>query len=82
MTFESLTLPVLVLISLPLTLLGATWALAFAGMPLGPMAMLGAMALIGLTVNPGILLVDRMQQLILGAEEPPPAPPCTGGGQE
>jgi len=67
MTFESLTLPVLVLISLPLTLLGATWALAFAGMPLGPMAMLGAMALIGLTVNPGILLVDRMQQLVLGA---------------
>ncbi|MCZ6617115.1 MAG: efflux RND transporter permease subunit, partial [Gammaproteobacteria bacterium] len=67
MTFESLTLPVLVLISLPLTLLGATWALAFAGMPLGMMAMLGAMALIGLTVNPGILLVDRMQQLVLGA---------------
>ena len=67
MTFESLTMPVLVLIALPLTLLGATWALAFAGMPLGMMAMLGALALIGLTVNPAILLVDRMQQFVLGS---------------
>ena len=30
MTFESLTLPVLVLLSLPITLLGATWAMVFA----------------------------------------------------
>ena len=65
MTFESLTLPVLVLLSLPLTLLGATWALVFAGMPLDMMALLGALALFGLTVNPGILLVDRMQQRVL-----------------
>ena len=67
MTFESLTLPVLVLLSLPITLLGATWAMVFAGVALGPMAMVGAVALIGLTVNPAILLVDRMQQLVLGA---------------
>ena len=66
MTFESLTLPVLVLLALPLTLLGATWALVFAGMPLDVMAMLGALTLFGLTVNPAILLVDRMQQLVLG----------------
>ena len=64
MTFESMSLPVLVLVALPLTLLGATWALAFAAMPLGPMAAMGALALIGLTVNPAILLLDRMQQLI------------------
>ena len=43
MTFESLTLPVLVLLALPLTLLGSTWALAIAGMPLDIMAMLGAL---------------------------------------
>ena len=65
-TFESLTLPVLVLFALPPTLLGATWALVLAGMPLDMMAMLGALALFGLTVNPAILLVDRMQQLVLG----------------
>ena len=66
MTFESLTLPVLVLLALPLTLLGATWALVFAGMPLDMMALLGGLVLFGLTVNPAILLVDRMQQLVLG----------------
>ncbi len=64
MTFESLSLPLLVLLSLPLTVLGATWALALAGMPLGQMAALGALTLVGLTVNPGILVIDRMQQLV------------------
>ena len=34
-TFESLTLPLLVLLALPLTVLGATWALVLAGMPAG-----------------------------------------------
>ena len=61
-TFESLTLPVLVLVSLPLTLIGATWALVLTGTPPDTMALVGALALIGLTVNPAILLVDRMQQ--------------------
>ena len=64
MTFESLTLPILVMIALPLTLLGAIWALAFAGISFSMMAMMGALVLVGLTVNPAILLVDRMQQLI------------------
>lgn len=66
LTFESLTLPLLVLLAVPLTVIGASWALVFAGMSLGPMAALGAVALFGLTVNPAILLVDRMQQKILG----------------
>jgi multidrug efflux pump subunit AcrB/ABC-type multidrug transport system ATPase subunit len=61
LTFESLTLPILVLLALPLTVLGATWALVFAGMPANYMALVGILALIGLTVNPAILLVDRMQ---------------------
>ncbi len=63
MTFESLTLPILVLLALPITLLGAIWALALSGTPLSMMAALGALVLVGLTVNPAILLVDRMQQL-------------------
>ena len=65
MTFESLTLPVLVLVALPLTLLGSTWALVLTGTPLGAMALVGALTLLGLTVNPAILLVDRMQQQTL-----------------
>jgi multidrug efflux pump subunit AcrB/ABC-type multidrug transport system ATPase subunit len=61
-TFESLTLPLLVLVALPLTVLGATWGLFFAGMAFEPMALVGVLALIGLTLNPAILLVDRMQR--------------------
>jgi ABC-type multidrug transport system ATPase subunit len=61
-TFESLTLPLLVMLALPLTLLGALWALVLADAPLDYMAQVGAITLIGLTVNPAILLVDRMQQ--------------------
>jgi len=62
LTFESLTLPLLVLAALPLTVLGAVWALLINGQPADTMALVGALALIGLTVNPAILLVDRMQQ--------------------
>jgi len=60
-TFESLTLPLLVMLAVPLTVLGAAWALVFAGEPAGLMALVGVVALLGLTVNPAILLVDRMQ---------------------
>lgn len=65
-TFESLTMPVLVLLALPLIVIGSIWALVFAGMPLDMMAQVGLIVLLGLTVNPAILLVDRMQQRVLG----------------
>ena len=61
-SFESLTMPLLVLISVPLTILGATWALVLAGVGAGVYALVGVIALLGLTVNPAILLVDRMQR--------------------
>ena len=67
MTFESLTMPVLVLLALPLTLLGAAWILVISDTPLAFTSVLGALVLFGLTVNPAILLVDRMQQKALGA---------------
>lgn len=61
-TFESLTMPFLVLIAVPLTVFGITWALFFAGLGIDPIAGIGIIVLLGLTVNPAILLVDRMQQ--------------------
>ncbi len=64
-TFESLTMPILVLVAVPLTLLGATWALVLSGTPADLMALVGAVALLGLTVNPAILLVDRMQSRVV-----------------
>jgi multidrug efflux pump subunit AcrB/ABC-type multidrug transport system ATPase subunit len=63
-TFESLTMPLLVLAAVPLTVLGATWALVLSGTPADLMALVGVIALLGLTVNPAILLVDRMQQRV------------------
>jgi multidrug efflux pump subunit AcrB/ABC-type multidrug transport system ATPase subunit len=70
--FESLTMPILVLVSVPLTVLGAVWALVFAGVGAGVYALVGVIALLGLTVNPAILLVDRMQARLL-------ATGCSGG---
>lgn len=71
-SFESLTLPLLILLSVPLTILGATWALVLAGMGGSMMAGVGAIALLGLTVNPAIILVDRMQHRFLKSG-------CSGG---
>ncbi|TAJ94005.1 MAG: ATP-binding cassette domain-containing protein [Gammaproteobacteria bacterium] len=71
-TFESLTMPVLVLVAVPLTVLGATWALVFADVGAGVYAMVGAIALLGITVNPAIILVDRMQRRIKRGR-------CSGG---
>lgn len=66
-TFESLTLPILVLIALPLAMLGSVWALVLTGIGFEAMALLGALVLLGLAINPAVLLVDRMQQHTLGA---------------
>jgi multidrug efflux pump subunit AcrB/ABC-type multidrug transport system ATPase subunit len=66
-TFESLTLPLLILLAVPLTILGATWALVLAGMGASMMAAVGAIALLGITVNPAIILVDRMQRRVFNS---------------
>ncbi len=67
MTFESLSLPVLVLMALPLTMLGSGWVLFLSGKSMDPGVLVGMLALVGLTVNPAILLVDRMQRKTLDA---------------
>lgn len=66
-TFESLSLPFLVLFAIPLTMLGSGWVLFLSGKPMEPGVLVGCLALIGLTVNPAILLVDRMQRKTLDA---------------
>ena len=67
MTFESLLLPALVMLALPLTMLGSGWVLFLTGKTFEPGVIVGGLALIGLTVNPAILLVDRMQRKTLDA---------------
>ena len=61
-TFESLAVPVLIFLTIPLVIVGSLWALVVTGTPLDMMAAMGFFVLAGLCVNPSILLLDRMQQ--------------------
>ena len=63
--FESLTLPFLVIVAVPLAVIGSMWGIALTGTSLGSaMVWAGVLVLIGLLVNPAILLIDRMQQFM------------------
>ncbi|MCF2950410.1 efflux RND transporter permease subunit [Paraglaciecola aquimarina] len=62
--FESLLLPTAVITSLLFSLTGVFWALFAAGMSMSIMAMIGMLILMGIVVNNGIVLVDRINQLI------------------
>lgn len=61
--FESLLLPNAVIGSLVLALCGVFWALWVTNTPLDMMAMIGMLILMGVVVNNGIVLVDRINQL-------------------
>ena len=61
-TFESLAVPVLIFLAIPLVIVGSMWGLVITGTPLAFMAVLGFFVLAGLSINPSILLLDRMQQ--------------------
>ncbi len=58
--FESLTLPLVVMATVPLSSLGVFWTLMATGTPLNLMAMIGIVILIGIVVNNGIVLVDHI----------------------
>ena len=64
--FNSLLLPLSVLTTVPFAMLGSLWALALADMPIGVMEMIGFIALAGVVVNNGIVLVDRVLRLRAG----------------
>jgi HAE1 family hydrophobic/amphiphilic exporter-1 len=60
--FESLAQPFAILFSIPFSLLGATWLLTATGTPFNLMAQLGVLILMGIVVNNGIVLLDRVNQ--------------------
>lgn len=62
--FESLLLPTAVITSLLFSLTGVFWGLFAAGLSMSIMAMIGMLILMGIVVNNGIVLVDRINQLI------------------
>ena len=62
-TFESLRLPFVVILTVPLGLIGAVGALWALGWPVGVLALIGGILLSGIVVNNGIIFVARILQL-------------------
>lgn len=62
--FESLLLPVIVIVSIPFGFTGAFWLLWVTGTPYDYMAKVGMVILVGVVVNNGIVLVDRVLALV------------------
>jgi len=61
--FESLLHPFIILFSVPLSLIGAVFALVISGTAISVMVFLGLIMLAGIVVNNAIVLVDRINQL-------------------
>ncbi len=61
--FESLWLPLVVLLTVPVGMAGALWALWLGGQTLNLVALIGIIVMSGIVVNDAILKVDMMQRL-------------------
>ena len=69
---ESVSQPFAILFAVPFSLVGASWFLALTGTPFNLMANMGVLILMGIVVNNGIVLLDRVNQYRragLGREE-------------
>ncbi len=60
--FESWRLPVVVILSVPLSAVGVTWGFVWTGANFAEGAFIGAVLMVGIAVNDSILLVDRYRQ--------------------
>lgn len=56
--FESLTYPFIIILSVPFAFIGSLLLLAITGTPLGIMAFIGLIMLVGMVVKNGIVLID------------------------
>ena len=63
--FESLILPTSVITSLLFSFTGVFWAFMVTGTSMSVMGMIGMLILMGIVVNNGIVLVDRINQLVI-----------------
>ncbi|WP_292299818.1 efflux RND transporter permease subunit [Mesorhizobium sp.] len=67
MSFQRL---VLVLLTAPLALIGVAGALLLSGAPMGFVAILGVMSLIGMVIRNSVILIAQIDQHIAAGEEP------------
>ncbi len=61
--FESFRLPLVILFTVPLALMGVVWMLALTGTALDVSSLIGVIMLVGIVVNNGIVMVDAASQL-------------------
>jgi hydrophobic/amphiphilic exporter-1 (mainly G- bacteria), HAE1 family len=61
--FESLIHPFVILLTIPLALIGAVWALWITGTTVNVVAYIGLIMLAGIVVNQSIVLIDAVNQL-------------------
>lgn len=61
--FESFILPLSIILTIPLASIGVVWIHFIAGKDLDMLGFVGAILLIGVVVNNGIVLVDYVNQL-------------------
>jgi multidrug efflux pump subunit AcrB len=61
--FQSLLSPFIVMFTIPLAFTGGLAALLAAGFEISIVAMIGFVMLVGIIVNNGVVLIDRMNQL-------------------
>ena len=67
--FESVLLPFSVLFTIPFAVVGALWTLYLTGTVLDSVGWIGVIILIGVVVNNGIVLIDRIHRLRLDGME-------------
>ncbi|MCT4618933.1 MAG: efflux RND transporter permease subunit, partial [Marinisporobacter sp.] len=63
MQFGDLREPFIIMGTIPLSFIGIIWGLKLTGYPIGFMALLGAISLMGVVVNNGIVLLDYIKLL-------------------
>ena len=61
--FESFLLPLTIVTTIPMAMMGAYWGLWVTGTPMDLMAGIGLIILVGVVVNNGIVLIDLVTQL-------------------
>lgn len=62
--FQSLKSPLIVMFTIPLALSGCIFSLAITGMSISAPALIGAVILVGIIVNNGIVFVDYANQMV------------------
>ncbi|MAA79129.1 MAG: acriflavin resistance protein, partial [Deltaproteobacteria bacterium] len=61
--FESFLMPIAIITTIPMAILGAYWSLYFAGEGMDNIAAIGMVILIGVVVNNGIVLIELVNRL-------------------